>query len=109
MHGHDGQLPGGYTSIRAPCQSIHVCVQHVFFNLVGNTNTINMCLILSTIYIFIPVSSCVGRGPGALLIPGSYNAVKTALPIWLSYSKDVKSKCYLKHPISITVSLNLCR
>ena len=32
------------------------------------------------IYIFIPVSGCVGRGPRALLCPGTYNAVKTALP-----------------------------
>jgi len=30
---------------------------------VGNTNTTNICLILSTIYIFIPVSGCVGRAP----------------------------------------------
>ena len=34
---------------------------------------------LSTIYIFIPVSGCVGRGLRALLCPGSYNAVKIAL------------------------------
>ena len=27
------------------------------------THTINICLILSTIYIFISVSGCVGRGP----------------------------------------------
>ena len=47
---------------------------------VGSTNTIkNICLILSTIYIFIPVSGCVGRGPSALLCLGAYNAVKMAL------------------------------
>jgi len=46
---------------------------------VGNTNTTNICLILSTIYIFIPVSGCVGRGSSSLLCPGVYNAVKTAL------------------------------
>ena len=28
---------------------------------------------------FIPVSGCVGKGPSALLCPGAYNAVKTAL------------------------------
>ena len=30
---------------------------------IGSTNTINICLILSTIYFFIPVSGCVGRTP----------------------------------------------
>ena len=34
---------------------------------------------LSTIYIFIPVKGCVGGGANALLCPGVYNAVKTAL------------------------------
>jgi len=32
-----------------------------------------------TIYIFIPVSGCVGSGPSVLLCLGVYNAVKTAL------------------------------
>jgi hypothetical protein len=36
-------------------------------------------LILSTIYIFIPVSDCVGMGTSALLCPGTYNAVKIDL------------------------------
>jgi len=36
-------------------------------------------LILSTIYSFIPVRGCVGIYPSALLFPGAYNAVKTAL------------------------------
>jgi len=31
------------------------------------------------IYIFIPVSSFVGRGPCALFFPGAKNAIKTAL------------------------------
>jgi hypothetical protein len=31
------------------------------------------------IYICLPVSGCDGRGPSALLCPGAYNAVKTAL------------------------------
>jgi hypothetical protein len=35
------------------------------------------CLILSTIYIFIPVSGCVVKSPGALFC--TYNSVKTAL------------------------------
>ena len=38
----------------------------------------SICLILLTIYIFIPVSSC-RRGPSTLLCPGSHNAVKMAL------------------------------
>jgi len=30
-------------------------------------------------YSFIPVSGCVGMDPSALLCPGAYNVVKTAL------------------------------
>ena len=45
-----------------------------------NANKINICLILSTIYIFIPVSSC-HRRPSPLLFPGAHNAVKMALVI----------------------------
>ena len=59
MHGHAGQL-----------------------DFVGSTNAIYICLILSTIYIFIPVSCCVGMEPSAL--PWAYCAVKTALYITLS-------------------------
>jgi hypothetical protein len=33
------------------------------------------------IYSFIPVSGCLGRGPIALLFPGAYYAIKTALVI----------------------------
>ena len=33
------------------------------------------------IYSFIPVSGCLGRGPTALLFPGAYYAIKTALVI----------------------------
>jgi hypothetical protein len=46
---------------------------------VGSTNTINICLILSTFYSFIPVSGYVGMGRSALLCPGANIAVKTAL------------------------------
>jgi hypothetical protein len=50
------------------------CEQHVYkclnTDFVGSTNTINICLILSTIYIFIPVSGCVCMGHSALLFPG---------------------------------------
>ena len=48
-------------------------------NFVGSTNTIDIGLILSTIYIFIPVRGYVGRGPSALLCPDAYDAAKTAL------------------------------
>ena len=39
------------------------------------------CVLLKTktIYIFFPASGCVHRGPSALLCPGAYTAVKTAL------------------------------
>jgi hypothetical protein len=33
------------------------------------------------IYSFIPVSGCLGRGPTALLFPGAYYDIKTALVI----------------------------
>jgi hypothetical protein len=47
---------------------------YVFFNVSTKlfcTNTINICFILFTIYIVIPVSGSVGRGPSALICPGS--------------------------------------
>jgi hypothetical protein len=46
---------------------------------VESPNTINICLFLSTIYIFIPVSGCVGRCPSALLCLGAYDTVNMAL------------------------------
>jgi hypothetical protein len=40
----------------------------------------NKCMFnIIDIYSFISMSGCVGRGPGVLFCPGSYNAVKTAL------------------------------
>jgi len=36
-----------------------------------NTNVIKISLILSTIYIFIPVIGCVDRGLSPLLCPGA--------------------------------------
>lgn len=48
------------------CCMFFLMFQHLF-----GTNTINMCFILSTIYIVIPVSGSVGRGPSALIFPGS--------------------------------------
>ena len=45
-------------------------VDSMFFMLntdfVGSINTINICLISSIIYSFIPVIGCVGKGPSAL-------------------------------------------
>ena len=38
------------------------------------------------IYMFIPVSGCVGSGPSALIYTGAYNAVKTALITCISIS-----------------------
>ena len=35
------------------------------------------------IYSFMPVRSCVGRGPSALLCTGAYNAAKTALYLFV--------------------------
>jgi hypothetical protein len=85
--GTQGSFPEGYEH-RDPMLIYECCVQHVFkclnTNCVGSTNSINVLLILLTIYIFIPVSGFVGMGPNALLFPGAYNAVKTALNI-LSY------------------------
>ena len=47
------------------------CFQCLNTNFVGGTNTIlDICLILSTIYIFIHVSGCEDRGPSTLLCPG---------------------------------------
>jgi len=46
---------------------------------VGSINMINICLILSTIYIFIPVSGCVDKGPQCTALSGVYNAAKTAM------------------------------
>ena len=78
MHGHTGLLSEDAMLI-CVC-----CVQHVFLCLntdfVGSTNTIlDKYLIYSTIYNFIPLSGCVCRDPSALLCPGAYDAVKTAL------------------------------
>ena len=47
-----------------------LCTACLNIDFVGLTNTINICLILSTIYIFIPVSGVVGTVPSALLCPG---------------------------------------
>jgi hypothetical protein len=41
---------------------------NVYSEFIGRTNTINIRLILLTIYIFIPVSGCVGRVPVQQLI-----------------------------------------
>ena len=53
---------------------MHVVYGMFFFKnisgFVGSTNIINICLILSTIYILIPMSGYVGRGPSAILCQG---------------------------------------
>ena len=67
------------------------CVRYIFFNVLTLIllEVVISCLILSTIIILIPVSGCVGRGPGAraLLCPGAHTAVKTALSS--IYNKDL--------------------
>ena len=71
-------------SIWVSCKSRYVYVVYgMFFNtdFVGNTNIILICLIVSTIYVFIPVSGRVGKGLGAFHISGAYNAVKTTLAL----------------------------
>ena len=68
-------------NIWVSCKSRYVYVVYgMFFNtdFVGNTNIILVCLTVSTIYVFIPVSGRVGKGFGAFLI---YNAVKTTLTL----------------------------
>ena len=62
------------------CTASFECLNIAF---VESTNVINICLILLTIYIFIHASGCVGRGPSALLFPGTYDAVKTAMHLYI--------------------------
>jgi hypothetical protein len=74
-------------------------------NFVGSTNTINICLIWSTIDIFISVSGCVGSGPIALLCPGEYNAVKTAPVLFITvlFWTETATICSPKHTKSWTI------
>jgi len=58
---------------------------YVCSDFVESTKTIDINLVVSTIYIFIPVSGCVGRDPSALLCPGAYHAVKTTLDIGIGF------------------------
>ena len=82
-HGHAGQMLWGPILISVSCvQYVFLCLNTDF---VESTNTINICLILSTIYIFIPVSYFVGRGPSALLSLWAYNAVETALHLHIIF------------------------
>jgi hypothetical protein len=64
---------------RTPMLIYIYCAHHVFYCLnidfVWSTNTINISIIVSIIYICIPVSGCVCRGPIALLWLEAYNAV----------------------------------
>jgi hypothetical protein len=64
---------------RTPMLIYIYCAHHVFqclnIDFVWSTNTINISLIISIIYICIPVSGCVCRGHIALLWLEAYNAV----------------------------------
>ena len=79
-----GSFPGA-TRAQDPMLIYVWCLRHVFNDLntgfvgstkdlysriLGSTNTINICLILSTINIFIPVCGCGGRSLSALSYPG---------------------------------------
>ena len=98
---------------------IYVCyVRHVFqclnIDFVRSTITINIhvCLILSTIYIFIAVSGCVGSDPSALICPGAYNAlhvlylkyINTCLMIHVSYLN-----CIIQLRLSLELDINNCQ
>ena len=102
---------------RDPMLIFICCVRHVIYclntNFVGSTNTINICWILSTFYIFIPVSGCVGRGSQCIVFPGAYNAVKTAL---MTQRLEVRShdtshlhvlRYYIKRLISLSILIYL--
>ena len=75
-HGHHGQLP---RSPRAQGPHANLCMLSMtcFFyclintDFVGSTNTINICLILST-FTFLFLSVVVQEGPPALLCKGAY-------------------------------------
>ena len=67
-----------HTNLCMLCRLVCYCLNTDF---VGSPNTINICLILSTIYIFIPGSGCVDRGPNPLLFPGAIDTVKTTLSL----------------------------
>ena len=71
MYGHNGQLPGGPTSLF-----------FLFLNtdFVGSINTRNICLILSTIYSFISASVCIDRGLSTLLWPGPILLIRRSWP-----------------------------
>ena len=78
-------------------------------------------LISSTIYISIPVSGCVGRGPCALLFPSDNNAVKMALttisacsigyhiiyPFWAPYLGFLSSSSIINQNTELYFCVNI--
>jgi hypothetical protein len=58
---------GPHANICMLCTACFLCL---YTDVVGSTNTINICLFFMTIYIFITVSGCVGRGPRGLFCRG---------------------------------------
>ena len=76
--GTQGRCPGAHANL---CMLCTTCILKFNNGFVGSTNTINICLILSIIYIVIPVSCCVGSDLSTLLCTGAYDAVKIALYI----------------------------
>ena len=66
--------------IKGNKEILHICLCCFQIILLSNVKLYHHCSFLSTIYIFIPLSDCVGRDPSALLCPGTYTTVNTALP-----------------------------
>jgi hypothetical protein len=73
---------------------------------VGSTNTIDICLILSTIYIFIPVSGFVIRGPSALFFPGAIMLLRRSW-YWCSIRRILIALWIFVLPISVRECLQL--
>ena len=78
----------------------------------GSTNTINIFLILSTIYIVIPVSGCVGGVPVHCFAWGSIALLKrycTALMWMKSYLNDRTQRVAVVSVVSNSMHLVVCR
>jgi hypothetical protein len=74
------------------------------------TSIIHVCLILSTINIIIHVNGCIGMGTSALLFPGVYNDVKTALgglPLTCFRSISVWYLRFLQNTIIVKTKVNI--
>jgi hypothetical protein len=78
MHGHTGHEHRAHANLCILCKAYFLMLKHWFCRKYQyNKFMVNFI----DIYIFIPVSCCIGFDLSALLCPGAYNAAKTALPI----------------------------